>query len=150
MTEEAMWSTTHTAETLASSDTVWAAIVALHSGTPIGPDSDSFELHGPFELGTTLTITPQGQEPVQSTITELVPGKVYADETVLGDVLLTFRHTLISLETGGTRVSHTLEIGGPDGDHVGPELGPQISSDFPLAMSELLAAAERWPDIVSS
>ena len=138
-----MWTTTYTAETTADARAVWAALEALHSGTPLGPGSDSFELHGPFEVGTTVTVTPQGQEPMTSSIVELVPERVYADRTVFGRVALTFRHTLARRADGGTRVSHTLEIDGSDADAVGPELGPQISGDFPVAMGELLAAAER-------
>lgn len=145
-----MWSTTHTAETAAAPTQVWAALVALHSGTPLGPNSDSFELHGPFEAGTTLTVTPHGQEPMTSTITELIPGAVYADQTVFGELTLTFRHRLTPAPTGGTSVSHTLEITGSGADVVGPELGPQISGDFPEAMTELLRAAESWPSGVEA
>ncbi len=53
---------------------------------------------------------------------------------------LLFGHTLEALASG-TRVTHRLEIHGPDADQVGPELRPQISGDFPVAMDELLAAA---------
>jgi hypothetical protein len=138
-----MWTTSHSETTDAAPEAVWTALEKLHSGTPIGPNSDAFELHGPFQAGTTLTITPQGQEPMQSTIVELLPGRVYADRTVFGDLELTFRHDLVPTPDGGTRVTHTLVIDGPGADHVGPELGPQISGDFPVAMSELLAAASR-------
>ena len=44
---------------------------------------------------------------------------------------------------GGTEVTHTLEIDGEGADAVGPDLGPQIAGDFPVAMEELLRAAER-------
>jgi len=138
-----MWTTDFTETTTASPEQVWAALKALHSGTPLGPNSDSFELHGPFAAGTTLTVTPQGQEAMESTITELEPGSVYADQTRFGDLLLTFRHTLTSVDGGGTRVTHTLEITGGGAEEVGPELGPQISADFPAAMAELLSAATR-------
>jgi hypothetical protein len=137
-----MWTNDFTATTPASPERVWAALEALHSGTPLGQNSDSFELHGPFAVGTTLTVTPQGQEPMESTIVELEPGRVYADQTRFGDLVLTFRHRLTPL-AGGTRVTHTLEITGEGAQEVGPELGPQISGDFPDAMAELLAAAER-------
>ena len=138
-----MWTTDFTETTTASPEQVWAALKALHSGTPLGPNSDSFELHGPFAAGTTLTVTPQGQEAMESTITELEPGSVYADQTRFGDLLLTFRHTLTSVDGGGTRVTHTLEITGGGAEEVGPELGPQIGADFPAAMAELLSAATR-------
>lgn len=138
-----MWTTSHQASTAARPASVWAALTALHSGTPLGPGSDLFELHGPFEVGTTLTITPQGQEPMQSTIVELEPGTVYADRTEFDGLTLTFRHVLATTPDGGTHVTHALTIHGPRADKVGPELGPQISDDFPVAMAELLAAAER-------
>jgi hypothetical protein len=138
-----MWTTSHEATTSARPAAVWSALEALHSGTPLGPNSDSFELHGPFAVGTTLTITPQGQDSLQSTIVELEPGAVYADRTVFGDLALTFRHDLAPVDGGGTRVTHTLTIEGPSADEVGPELGPQISGDFPVAMAELLTAAEQ-------
>lgn len=137
-----MWTTNYTVETSAKSTDVWEALRALHSGIALGPASDKFELHGPFEVGTQVTVTPQGQDPMQSVITELEPAVVYADQTSFGDLLLTFRHQLVSTAIGGTVVTHTLEITGAGSDDVGPELGPQISSDFPIAMAELLTSAE--------
>lgn len=137
-----MWTTNYEQTTAASPSAVWGALEKLHSGTPLGPASDAFELHGPFAVGTTLTITPQGQEPMQSTIVALVPNAVYADRTVFGELQLTFRHDLAPTADGGTTVTHTLVIDGPGSDEVGPELGPQISGDFPVAMAELLFAAE--------
>ena len=38
---------------------------------------------------------------------------------------------------------YCLEIDGPAADDVGPELGPQISEDFPADMDDLVAAASR-------
>jgi hypothetical protein len=138
-----MWTTKHQGATAADPDAVWNALAALHSGTSLGPDSDVFELHGPFVAGTRLTITPQGQDPMESVITELEPGQVYADQTVFGGLTLTFRHRLDAGAAGGTTVTHVLEITGEGAEELGPELGPQISSDFPVAMAQLLAAAER-------
>lgn len=138
-----MWTTNYEQTTAAAPSAVWGALQRLHSGTPLGPSSDAFELHGPFAVGTTLTITPQGQEPMQSTIVTLVPDVAYADRTVFGDLELTFRHDLTPTPGGGTTVTHTLVIDGPSSGEVGPDLGPQISGDFPVAMAELLSAAEQ-------
>ena len=138
-----MWTTEHTAEPEATPEAVWAAIEDLHRGTMNSPTSDRFELHGPFEVGTELSVTPQGQGTFRSRIIELVPREVYADETAFGDITLLFRHTLEAID-GGTRVTHRLEISGPTSDQVGPELGAQISEDFPEAMQALFAwAGER-------
>ena len=133
-----MWTTDCTGQTAAAPEQVWAALRALHSGTRLSERSDAFELHGPFEKGTELSVTPQGQDTFRSRITELVENEVYQDETAFGDLVLRFRHTLERLPEGGTRVTHRLEIIGD----AGPELGPQISEDFPVAMRDLLAYAE--------
>lgn len=138
-----MWTTHYEASTSASAAAVWTALTALHSGTSLGENSDRFEPHGPLSVGTTLTVTPQGQESMDSVIVEFEPERVYADQTVFGELSLLFRHDLVALDDGGTRVRHTLEISGSGADEIGPELGPQISGDFPVAMAELLAAAER-------
>ncbi len=85
-------------------------------------------------------MTPEGQDTFRSTITELEEGRRYADQTSFGDVTLRFAHTLVPVD-GGTRITHELQISGPGADTVGPELGPQISEDFPSAMQALVAAA---------
>jgi len=138
-----MWTTEHTTETALPRETVWAALADLHRGTLTYPGADVFELHGPFAVGSTLAVTPAGGPGTfESTIVDLDAPRTYADETVFGDVTLTFRHTLDALDGGGTRVTHRLDITGPAADTTGPELGPQISDDFPAAMAALLAAAE--------
>jgi hypothetical protein len=135
-----MWTTEHSAITAAPSTAVWAALRDLHSGTPLGEHSDRFELHGPFAVGTEVSVTPQGQNTMRSVIVELDEGRSYADSTRFGDLTLLFRHTLDPLSTG-TRVTHRLEVSGPHADEVGPQLGPQISGDFPVTMEELFTAA---------
>jgi hypothetical protein len=138
-----MWSTKHAAETSAAPEAVWAALRDLHSGVKLSDGSDTFELHGPFEAGTEISVTPVGQGTFRSVIIELDEPSAYADRTEFGDLTLVFRHTLTALPDGGTAVTHQLQIDGPGADQAGPELGPQISEDFPAAMADLFAAAGR-------
>ena len=137
-----MWSTEYSTETDLAAPAIWAALSDLHHGVALDGNSDRFELHGPFAVGTELTVTPQGQGSFRSTIVELTEDSVYADRTEFGGLMLTFRHTLVPLARG-TRVTHQLMVGGDDADTMGPELGPQISADFPEAMDALLATARR-------
>ncbi|MGY4644802.1 polyketide cyclase [Cellulomonas sp. URHB0016] len=140
-----MWSTEHTTETTLSPKAVWTALADLHRGVLTYPGADVFELHGPFAVGSTLAVTPDGgPETFQSTIVDLVEEATYADQTAFGDVVLQFRHTLTPLDDGGTRLAHRLEITGPGADATGPVLGPQISGDFPESMAALLVAAEQY------
>jgi hypothetical protein len=138
-----MWTTEHTATTDAPPAAVWAALHALHTGVALSERSDRFELHGPFAVGTEISVTPQGQDTFRSVIVELVENEVYADRTEFGGLTLLFRHRLAALDGGGTRITHQLFIDGAEADQVGPELGPQIADDFPAAMDELIAAAHR-------
>jgi hypothetical protein len=138
-----MWSTDYSTETEVAPSDVWAALRNLHSGVSASAAGDVFELHGPFAVGTELSVTPKGQDTFSSTIIELAEDRLYADRTEFGDVTLVFRHTLTPLEVGGTRITHSLEIAGDGADRVGPELGPQISADFPSALDDLIEAAGR-------
>ena len=144
-----MWTTEYSSETDVAPKAIWATLRDLHSGVKLSDRSDSFELHGPFAIGTELSVTPVGQDTFRSKIVELVEPEVYADETAFGDVTLKFRHTLVPIAEG-TRVTHQLTIDGPGADHLGPELGPQISADFPAAMDELIAAARSRTDAARS
>ena len=135
-----MYTSKYSADTQASPEQVWAALEALHSGTRLSERSDVFELHGPFELGTELSVTPQGQGTFRSKIVEFVEHRVYADSTEYEGLTLLFRHTL-SPNAEGSTVTHELVIDGAGVDEVGPVVGPQISEDFPVAMDDLLTAA---------
>ncbi|WP_345762296.1 polyketide cyclase [Diaminobutyricibacter sp. McL0608] len=137
-----MWTNEHTAETTLDRETVWAALRDLHTGTLTYEGADTFELQGPFAVGTELIVTPVGQDPFPSTIVDLVENETYADRTEFGTLVLTFRHTLVPIDNG-TRVTHRLEIDGEGADEVGAELGPQISADFPESMEALFDAARR-------
>ena len=56
-----MWSTEYSTETGLAAPAIWAALSDLHHGLALDGNSDRFELHGPFAVGTELTVTPQGR-----------------------------------------------------------------------------------------
>jgi hypothetical protein len=140
-----MWTAEHTAETDLPAVAIWTALRDLHTGATVSPGGDRFDIHGPFAVGTELDVTPQGQETFRSRIVELVENERYADVTEFGDLMLTFRHTLEPTRAG-TRITHQLVIDGPGADTAGPELGPQITADFPEALQGLIAAARQWAE----
>jgi hypothetical protein len=135
-----MWSTEYTAVTPLPRASVWAALRGLHTAELTYDGADVFEPHGPFAVGSQLTVTPAGQGAFLSTIVELVENEVYADRTEFNGLTLFFRHTLADTEAG-TSVTHRLEIDGEASDQVGPELGPQISGDFDDSMAKLFELA---------
>ncbi|MFD0277867.1 SRPBCC family protein [Kitasatospora sp. NPDC127111] len=136
-----MWSHEYTGETVAAPEAVWAVLKDLDGWARWDSSMESVSLLGPFEVGSKVSMTPTGQEPIVSVITAIEENVRYADETEFEGVVLRFSHTLSPHGDGGTRVVHRLEISGPEADRVGPELGPAITEDFPEAMAALFAHA---------
>jgi hypothetical protein len=136
-----MWSNEYTAVSPLPAAAIWNVLKALHEGSITYEGADTFVLHGPFAMGTGVSVTPVGQDTFESTIVDLVDSVTYADETSFGDTKLLFRHTLVPVERG-TQVTHRLEISGPSAAEVGPELGPQISGDFDTSMAKLFELAK--------
>jgi hypothetical protein len=135
-----MWRTEHTAETSVRPHALWVTLRDLHTGAIKNETGDLFEMHGPYQVGTEISVTPAGQETFRSRIIELVEDERYADQIDHGTMTLTFRY-ILEPTAGGTRMTHELVIDGPDGDAMGPQFGPKISVGFPQAMAWLFETA---------
>lgn len=121
---------------------VWSALAALYSGTRLAEDGDTIELHGPFAVGTRLSVTPHGADfVVDCEIVDLVEGETYAYRSAFDGLHITSRHTLTALDDGGTRVTQLATIAGPGAETIGPRIGPRITADHPQAMDDLIEAA---------
>ncbi len=137
-----MWTYEHKGESAASPAAVWRVLRDLDDWPAWDTSMEWVRLQGPFQVGSEVVMKPKGQDPITSVIVAASRDRVYADETDLGEVTLRFSHTLASLASGGTAVTHRLEITGPAADTVGPDLGQAITEDFPEAMAAHLARAE--------
>jgi hypothetical protein len=133
-----MWIHEHAVETAVRRELVWQALADIDNWTAWDTSMQEIKLTGPFEVGGTVAMTPIGQDPITSTIVAIEEGSLYADETSFGGVTLRFSHTLEDV-ADGTRIVHRLEI---TDDEIGPEIGPQITEDFPEAMAGLIKYAE--------
>lgn len=137
-----MWEFEHSVEADVTPAQVWARYADVASWPEWDTGIVEVTLDGPFVAGTTGTMTPEGQGPLPFTLTETVPEAGFTDETVIPDaVTLRFVHRLAGLPGGRTRITHRLEIEGPAAATMGPELGPQITEDFPEAMEALAKVA---------
>ena len=74
-------------------------------------------------------------------LVEVIPGESFTDEMDAGDFVV---RTVHRLERAGglTRIVYRTEITGPAADRIGPELGPQITADFPDVLAALAKLAE--------
>ena len=66
----------------------------------------------------------------------------FVDEADLGEIVVRTIHRVERLDQGRARVTYRMEITGPAADTLGPEIGPEISGDFPQVLAALAARAE--------
>ena len=138
------WTHECSVETTVAAHDIWATLRDLYTGTKLSKQGDTIEIHGPFAVGTTLSVTPYGADfVIGCTIVELLDGETYAYRSEFNGLMITSRHHLTALANGGTRITQHSTIAGPRAESVGPQLGPRITKDHPDAMADLIAAAHQ-------
>jgi uncharacterized protein YndB with AHSA1/START domain len=137
-----MWKTEHSVETTAQPEDVWRVWEDVRGWPRWNGDIERIELVGPFAAGSRIVMTPFGAEPIDLRIADAVENDHFVDEADLGDVLVRTDHRVERLDSGRARVTYRMEITGPAADSLGPQIGPEISADFPQTLSALVARAE--------
>jgi hypothetical protein len=137
-----MWTNEHSIETTASADAIWRLWRDVPGWQEWIADIEQIEISGLFEAGSTIRMTPTGQDPVELRIAEAIEPELFVDEADLGDLVARTLHRVEPVDAGRNRVVYRMEISGPAADSVGPELGPQISGDFPETLAALVERAE--------
>lgn len=137
-----MWITEHTHETTAAPEAIWRLWADVDTWPEWNGDIERIELTGPFSAGSQITMTPIGQEPVELRIAEAVEPQLFVDEADLGEIVVRTIHRVEPLADGRARVTYRMEITGPSADTLGPQVGPEISGDFPQVLAALVERAE--------
>jgi Polyketide cyclase / dehydrase and lipid transport len=137
-----MWEAEHSIETSATPQEIWALWADVTGWPGWNADIEEIELSGPFAAGSTIRMTPIGQEPVELRIAEAVGPELFVDEADLGEVVVRTIHRVQRLDSDRARVSYRMEITGPAADTLGPQIGPEISGDFPQTLAALVERAE--------
>jgi Polyketide cyclase / dehydrase and lipid transport len=141
-----MWAAEHSVQTTASPESIWRLWSDVSTWGDWNADIERIEISGPFATGSTIAMTPVGQVTVELRITKASEPNLFVDEADLGEVLVTTFHRIEPLDHERSLVTYRMEITGPAADTVGPELGPEISGDFPetlAALVERAAASEK-------
>jgi uncharacterized protein YndB with AHSA1/START domain len=102
---------------------------------------ETIDVEGPFAVGTVFTMTPPGDEPIRMRLVEIEPGSSFTDEMDAGDFVVRTEHRLEPTAGGLTRIVYRTQITGEAAGQVGPELGPQITADFPEVVAALAGRA---------
>ncbi len=138
-----MWEYEHSVETTASPQAIWRLWTDVANWGSWNNDIEAVELHGPFAEGSTISMTPTGQETVQLHLAEVRENEQFVDEAEIAEMVLRTIHRLDQLDTGRVRVTYRMEITGPAAAEMGPQIGPQITADFPETIAALVERAAR-------
>jgi Polyketide cyclase / dehydrase and lipid transport len=142
-----VWSTEHNRETTATPASIWRLSANVATWREWNADIERIEMSGAFAAGSTISMTPIGQDTVDLRIAEASEPNLFVDEADLGDVVVKTFHCVDPIDEGRSMVTYRMEISGPAADTVGPELGPEISGDFPETLAALVEhAAALDPD----
>lgn len=138
-----MWVNEQALETTASAADVWALWADVADWPTRNADIERIELDGPFATGSTIVMTPVGDDAVELRIVEAVEPTLFVDEADGGDFVVRTTHRIEPLDAERNRVVYRMEITGPEGDTIGPQIGPEISGDFPQVLEALVVLAEQ-------
>ena len=139
-----MWEYEHSVKTTAAPEALWRHWSDMATWPQWNDGIETIDVEGPFAVGTVFTMTPPGQEPIRMRLVEIRPGESFTDEMDAGDFVVRTEHRLepVTAAAGLTRIIYRTEITGEAAGHIGPELGPQITADFPEVLAALAKLAE--------
>ena len=137
-----MWEYEYSVETSAAPEALWRHWSDMAAWPQWNDGIESIDVEGPFVVGTAFTMTPPGDEPIRMRLVEIKPGESFTDEMDAGDFAVRTEHRLEPAAGGLTRIVYRTEITGEAAGPIGPQLGPQITADFPEVLAALAKRAE--------
>ena len=129
-------------ETTASPDKVWRVWSDMSTWGQWNPNVTTMDWSGGFASGTSGVMnTPSGQHHKMQLV-DVQPGRGFALLTrVVPGTQFRF-NCRIEPSNGKTKISQTVEVGGPLGPVMGGMLGPQVSKEFGTLLQNLARKAE--------
>lgn len=138
-----MWTAEHTIETTAATDAIWRAWADVSSWPEWNADLAQAELSGEFAAGSAIRMTSVDGDTIELRIAQAEKPQLFVDEAELGGVTVRTTHRVEDAGADRGRIVYRMEISGPEADTIGPELGPQISGDFPEVLAALAERVEQ-------
>src|SRR5512133_1024455 len=129
-----MWAVEHSVETSASPQAVWQLWADVEGWPEWNAGVERIELRGPFAVGSTILMTPPGDETVELRIAEVVEPGLFVDEADGGDFVVRTTHRVDAVGDERSRITYRMEITGASAETVGPESGPGGARDRPQGL----------------
>lgn len=138
-----MWMAEHSIETDAPPEAIWRLWADVPGWPEWNADLLRAKLVGSFVAGSRIRMTSRDGDSVDLRIADANPPERFVDEADLGGVLVRTTHHIERIDARRIRVVYRMEISGPEADTLGPQLGPEITSDFHETLAALVELAER-------
>ncbi len=129
-------------ESTASAEKVWLVWSDMSTWGEWNPNVSTMNWQGGFASGTTGVMNTKAGQHHKMELVDVQPGRGFA---LLTSVVPGTRFRFnCRIEPAGakTKVSQTVEVGGPLGSVLGGMLGPQVSKEFGTLLSNLARKAE--------
>ena len=137
-----MWAKEHSVETTAAPEQIWRVWSDVSEWPEWNGDIERIELVGSFAPGGRIVMTPFGDEPIELRIADAIKPELFVDEAELDEILVRTVHRVDALDDDRARITYRMEITGPAADTLAPQIGPEISADFPETLAALAKRAE--------
>jgi hypothetical protein len=131
----------HTVETKASADTIWKIWKDVRNWNTWDHGIEYSSIDGPFAEGTLGLLKPKKGPLVRTKLTQVVPGKMFVDESTLFFARIIVSHYLTEFQ-GKTQVTHQIEMRGPFAFLFAFLIGRTMKKNLPQEMQSMIQKAE--------
>jgi uncharacterized protein YndB with AHSA1/START domain len=129
-------------ESTASAEKVWRIWSDMSTWGQWNPNVTTMDWQGGFASGTAGVMNTRSGQHHKMQLVDVQPGRGFALLTsVVPGTRFKF-NCRIDPSDGKTKISQTVEVGGPLGPVLGGMLGPQVSKDFGTLLQNLARKAE--------
>lgn len=129
-------------DTAAAPEKVWKIWSDMSTWGDWNPNVSSMDWQGGFVSGSNGVMNTPSKQHHKMQLVDVQPGRGFALLTsVVPGTKFRF-NCRIESDSGKTKVSQTVEVGGPLGPVLGPILGPQVSKEFGTLLANLAKKAE--------
>lgn len=129
-------------ETSASPEQVWKVWSDMSTWGDWNPNVSTMDWQGGFASGTTGVMNTRAGQHHNMRLLDVVPGRSFALETAVVPGTRFRFNCRIEPAGAKTKISQTVEVGGPLGPVMGGMLGPQVSKEFGTLLANLGKTAE--------
>jgi Polyketide cyclase / dehydrase and lipid transport len=137
-----MWTYQHHHDTSAAADKIWPLYADVTRWSEWDPAMKRVDINGDFLAGSEGVMHVENFGPVPFVITDCTPNAQFSTDSPGPGVTIRFEHELEPLTNGGTRITHRVILHGPAAETVGPQMGPNMTSDLPESMAKIAELAE--------